>query len=484
MEVYQAIFAPRWQSVAAAADVAQSYWRRYGNAPARRVGDGALGRELQEGLRQRLPEYMVPSAVMVLGAWPLTPNGKLDRKALPMPERRGEGYRAPRTPEEEVLCGLFADVLSLERVGIDDNFFALGGHSLTATRLVSRVRRVLETEVAIRALFESPTVAQLALRLRDGQVVRPPLARQTRPERVPLSYAQQRLWFIDQLEGTSTEYNMPLALRLEGELDHRALERALATIVDRHESLRTRFTMIEDEPVQVIAPSLPLDMRIDDLRRIEEVVRQEAVATAARAEWEQPFDLSSGPVLRVRLLQVGERAHVMLVTMHHIVSDGWSLGVFSRELVTLYEVYREGRENPLKPLTVQYADFALWQRSWLDKAALEAGLEVLEGAAERHSGAAEPADGPAARSDTDLCGGGLRRHLDSGAGRKAEAAWAEASDDAVYDTAGGVWGIAGTLQRAGRHCGGLADCEPAGSAAGAADRVFCELAGNACAGEA
>ena len=220
----------------------------------------AVGQEVdrsvaRQKLRESLPDYMVPAAIMVLPSWPLTPNGKLDRKGLPEPEfTSGAGYRAPRTPEEEVLCGLFAEVLGLERVGIDDDFFVLGGHSLMATRLVSRVRATLGVELSIRALFELPNVGQLSAQLRGAGKGRAPLVSQQRPRRLPLSYAQQRLWFIDQIEGASAEYNMPEALRLKGELDRGALERTINAIVERHESLRTHFGEVDGEPEQVIEP--------------------------------------------------------------------------------------------------------------------------------------------------------------------------------------------------------------------------------------
>src|SRR5262249_29696477 len=202
-------------------------------APARRRGERELGRELLEYLKERLPEYMAPVAIIGLEALPLTPNGKLDRKALPEPELiSAADWRAPRNPEEEILCSLFAEVLGAERVGLDDDFFELGGHSLMAVMLVSRVSSTMGVELDIGALFESPSVGQLSGRLREAGGGRAPLAPQKRPERLPLSYAQQRLWFIDRLEGTSTEYNVPEALRLRGELDLEALERTINTIVE------------------------------------------------------------------------------------------------------------------------------------------------------------------------------------------------------------------------------------------------------------
>jgi pristinamycin I synthase-3/4 len=332
---------------------------------------------LRRALERKLPGYMVPAAVVVLESLPLTPNGKLDRKGLPVPEwGGGEGYRAPRTPEEEILCGLFADVLGLERVGLDDDFFTLGGHSLLATRLVSRIRAVLGVELAIRTLFESPSVGQLNPRLREGISERAsaPLERQDRPERLPLSYAQQRLWFIDQLKENSTEYNMPQALRLRGDLDREALERAVAAIVGRHESLRTHFAEVEGEPVQVIEPESQIEVPLEDLSGLGIEEQQRRVAVAMRQQSQEPFDLGHGPVLRMKLLRLGDGEHILLQTMHHIVSDGWSQGVFNRELMVLYKSFREGGENPLPELPVQYADFALWQRKWLNAAALEEGL--------------------------------------------------------------------------------------------------------------
>jgi pristinamycin I synthase-3/4 len=303
-----------------------------------------------------------------------TANDKMDQ-ALRVPERRSEGYRAARRPTEEVLCGLFAEVLKHERVGIEDNFFNLGGHSLMATRLVSRVRAALGVELTIQTLFEAPSVAELAQRLHAGETLRPALVPQPRPERLLLSYAQERLWFIDQLEGgASPEYHSPVALRLRGELNRAALERAVDTIVARHESLRTHFGQVEGQAVQIIAPELRVAVPVENLSALEPAAQQRAVDAALRQEWQKPFDMAQGPLLRFKLLQLGPQDHVLLRTFHHIVSDDWSEGVFNQELATLYEAFRDGRGNPLEPLGVQYADFALWQRGWLDQAALDQGL--------------------------------------------------------------------------------------------------------------
>src|SRR5262249_36428200 len=282
----------------------------------------------REYLKERLPEYMAPVAIMELEAIPLTPNGKLDRKTLPEPELiSAADWRAPRNPEEEILCSLFAEVLGLERVGLGDDFFELGGHSLLATRLVSRIRAALGVELAIRTLFESPSVGELSGRLREVGEGRPRLAPQERPERLPLSYAQQRLWFIDRLEGTSAEYNMPEALRLRGELDLEALERTINTIVERHESLRTRFAEVDGEPAQVSEREVRIEAPVEDLSGLGEEQQGAWVTAALRREWGESFDLEGGPVLRLRLLKLGEREHILLRTMHHIVSDGWSQGV-------------------------------------------------------------------------------------------------------------------------------------------------------------
>ncbi|HEY2113545.1 MAG TPA: amino acid adenylation domain-containing protein [Candidatus Angelobacter sp.] len=374
--IYDVIFNPRWETVAATEDAPASHYRRYANAPAQAAEIARLGKTLQDLLRQRLPAYMVPAAIMVLSSWPLNENGKIDRKALPAPERGAEDYRAPRTPQEEILCDIFADVLALERVGITDNFFDLGGHSLMATRLVSRVRATLGVELMLRTLFECPTVAQLVPHLDTAAKSRPPLAAANpRPAHLPLSYAQQRLWFLDKLQGTSAEYNLCEALRLHGKLDLAALQQTIAGLIDRHESLRTRFAEFEGEPVQIINPAMDLPLPVEDLSQLDIASRNDRLMAAMRQEREQPFDLSRGPLMRMKLLRMGEEEHVLLRSFHHIICDGWSQGVFNREFFSLYESFHEGRETALEALPIQYADFALWQRNWLKEDVLDAHLE-------------------------------------------------------------------------------------------------------------
>ncbi|HEX2081445.1 MAG TPA: amino acid adenylation domain-containing protein, partial [Longimicrobium sp.] len=336
--------------------------------------------ELRAHLVRRLPEYMVPSAFVALESLPLTPNGKLDRRALPAPEfASAEGrYVAPRTPTEEVLAEIWAEVLRLERVGVTDSFFELGGHSLLATRVVSRVRQVFGVEVPLRALFEGPTVAELAGRveaLRRAELpVLPPVVPTERTGALPLSFAQERLWFIDRLEPGSAVYNIPVARRLGGALDEAALERALGEIVRRHEALRTVFAEVDGSPMQMIAPFGGFALPVEDLSGLSEADREAALRRRAGEEARRPFDLSAGPLFRAGLLRLGAQEHVLLLCMHHIVSDGWSMGVLYRELSALYAAYREGGESPLEELPVQYADYALWQREQLEGETLERQL--------------------------------------------------------------------------------------------------------------
>jgi amino acid adenylation domain-containing protein len=346
------------------------------------VADAGDAAPLRDALRAELPDYMVPSAIVPLHALPLTANGKLDRRALPAPDLGVDGYVAPRTPAEEVLAGIWAEVLSVPRVGVHDGFFDLGGHSLLATRVVSRVREAFGVELPLRALFEAPTVAALAERVagRAGGAVLPPVSRADRSLPLPLSFAQQRLWFLDQLEPGSSAYNVPAALRIRGALHVAALERALGDILARHESLRTTFhPAVDRDPVQVIAPPAPFRLPSDDLSALPAAEREAEARRRASEEVARPFDLARGPLFRARLLRLSPEDRVLVVTLHHAVSDGWSMGVFFRELDALYAAHVRGADSPLAPLPVQYADFAAWQRAHLTGAVLDAQLAFWRG---------------------------------------------------------------------------------------------------------
>jgi amino acid adenylation domain-containing protein len=316
---------------------------------------------LREYLQARLPAYLMPAAFVVLERLPLTPNGKLDTSALPAPEYGAAGSgRRPRTPQEQLLCEVFADVLNLPAVGVEDDFFEVGGHSLLATQVVSRVRAMLGVELAVRALFEEPTVAGLAARLDDVGRARLALTACQRPEVLPLSFAQRRVWFLQQLEGPSSTYNMPLTLRLSGDLDRQALQAALGDVVTRHESLRTAFPQVEGVPYQQVreADVATPHLVVTDTSESE---LSEMLAAAARYE----FDLAVEPPIRTMLFALAPDEHVLLILIHHIAGDGWSMDSLLADLATAYAARCQGQEPGWAPLPVQYADYTLWQHRLL-----------------------------------------------------------------------------------------------------------------------
>ncbi|MES2940846.1 MAG: amino acid adenylation domain-containing protein [Pseudomonadota bacterium] len=343
-----------------------------------------LRRQLLDQLQLLLPDYMVPSHLLVLQALPLTPNGKIDRKALPAPDasRNTAGYTAPRTLTEIALAAIWADILKLERIGIHDNFFHLGGHSLLAMQLVSRTRSDLGADLPLRALFEAPTLEQLAQWLETAgraQADMPPIERVDRGQPMPLSFAQQRLWFIDQLEQGSSFYNIPAAVRLVGQLDVEAFRRTLNEVVRRHEVLRTTFQTVEGSPVQVIAEQLDLELPVTDISGLPGGEREARAQWLAQDEAQAPFDLAQGPLVRARLLRLQPTEHVVLLTLHHIATDGWSTGVLMREIGALYTAFVQGQASPLPELPLQYADFAHWQRQWLRGETLQRQLDYWHG---------------------------------------------------------------------------------------------------------
>ncbi|HEX7957441.1 MAG TPA: condensation domain-containing protein, partial [Pyrinomonadaceae bacterium] len=344
--------------------------------------------ELRGHLQAQLPDYMLPSAFVFLPELPLTSNGKVDKRALPAPDSArpelAHQFVAPRTPVEEMLCGIWAEVLGVERVGIHDNFFELGGHSLLATQMVSRVRHAFHLELPLRALFDAPTVAQLAQHLHaqlaaEADVQAPPLQAGARREPLPLSFAQQRLWFLDQLEPESPFYNIPLAVRLNGQLNQEVLARTLTEILRRHEVLRSRFATVEGRPTLLLDEAEAVTVPTVDLSGLDASARRQEAERLAAAEAQRPFDLSAGPLWRVHLLKLGEEEHVLLFSLHHIVTDGWSMGVLVREVSALYDAFSRGETSPLPELPIQYADYAVWQQAWLSGEVLGRQLEYWRG---------------------------------------------------------------------------------------------------------
>ncbi|MEH2037880.1 amino acid adenylation domain-containing protein [Nostoc sp.] len=335
--------------------------------------------ELCNLLKSKLPSYMIPSAFVVLDKIPLTPNGKIDRRALPAPKKiqnLEENTSLTLTPVQEMLTGIWAEMLGIKQAGIHDNFFELGGHSLLATRVISQIRKAFKVELPLRCLFESPTVAELAKEIEkitqaDLKVKLPNIVQTSRTGTIPLSYAQQRLWYLNQLEPNNTAYNVFDAVRIIGSLKISALEQSLNEIIRRHEILRTNFILEGGQPIQAIAPSLNLELPIIDLSKLLDTQKEQTVQKLVNEEAQKPFKLNIDPLLRVTLLCISETEYVLLFTMHHIVSDGWSMGVLIKELVALYEAFSLTKPSPLPEMLIQYADFAIWQHQWLQEEVLE-----------------------------------------------------------------------------------------------------------------
>ncbi|MEH2077516.1 MAG: amino acid adenylation domain-containing protein, partial [Nostoc sp.] len=338
--------------------------------------------EIRQFLKAKLPDYMIPSAFVILESLPLNLNGKVDRRALPKPDLDTallEKYVAPRTPIEEMLALLWTQVLKVEQVGIYDNFFELGGHSLLATQLVSRIRTSFKVELPLRSLFAAPTIAELApfiqqLQQQDLELAAPPILKRAENTELPLSYAQQRLWFLDQFEPNSSFYNIPVGLRLVGTLNVDGLQQSLIEIIHRHEALRTNFVTVDGQAAQIIQAQPNWSVAVVDLKHLPWKEQEIAAQKLLQQQAIEPFDLAHDALIRATLIVLSPTEQWLLVCMHHVVSDGWSIGVFVEELQALYNAYSQGQPSPLLPLPIQYADFAIWQRQWLQGEVLNSQL--------------------------------------------------------------------------------------------------------------
>jgi acyl carrier protein len=334
---------------------------------------------LTETLKASLPDYMVPSHFTVLDKLPLTPNGKIDRKALPAPEIQLKTGTQPQTPTEDLLAGLMAFVLKRSVINRDDNFFELGGHSLLATQLIARIRDSFKIELPVRAIFEHPSVTTLAAAISaaTGTVRLPAISVQPTDSPKILSFAQQRLWFLNQFEeNNSATYNMPVALQLSGQLDLAALQQSLHWMQERHTSLRTYFpTHAGQASVQIQAIDKIEDLPIHDLSLLTVESLRSEIQTQINSHAIAPFDLAKGPLFKAKLLQLSETKSVLLLNMHHIISDGWSMGIFTREWLKAYTAFAIGQKPNLPPLAIQYSDYAAWQRNWLQGDVLQQQIE-------------------------------------------------------------------------------------------------------------
>jgi amino acid adenylation domain-containing protein len=343
-------------------------------------------KELRSFLKEKLPDYMIPAFFVFLDKLPLTPNGKVDRRALPTPDLAipslESSFAPPSTPTENAIAAVWSEILKIEQVGIYDNFFELGGHSLIATQVMSRLPQMFSLDLPLSLLFELPTIAELADRIdtilwASGDSRRAsltPIQSVSRDQHLPLSFAQQRLWLIDQITANNSVYNVTLAYRMTGDLDIEMFSQSLNAIAQRHESLRTTFNIIDQQPVQSFVGNLEIDLPIIDLRSLTVNEQKQELGKISEIEAKTPFDLSQSPLLRAKLVRLAPDDHVFFLTMHHIICDGWSLDIFFRELGLIYEAFAIGKPSPLAPLVIHYADFALWQREWLQGEVLEAHL--------------------------------------------------------------------------------------------------------------
>ena len=336
-------------------------------------------KKLKAYLSKRLPKHMVPAFIVPLAALPLTPNGKVDRRALPSLETSDEVQEdaivLPRTDIESRLTGLWSQLLKRRQIGVHDDFFAHGGHSLLAVQLVSRIRDEFQVDLPLRSVFETATIAELARLVENASLFSSPIPKIQRSKPAPLSFAQQRLWFLDRLAPGSSAYNIFGGIRLRGELDQTAFAQSLNAIVERHEILRTAFTTVDWQPAQVVSAAQPVSLSFIDLPGATEDERETKLRTLANDELSRPFNLSDGPLLRLILLRLNEEEHVALVTMHHIVADGWSLNIFVKEFAEFYRAFHTGQPAQLATLPIQYADYAHWQRAWFDDERREIQLD-------------------------------------------------------------------------------------------------------------
>ena len=346
---------------------------------------GEISQKIREYLKEKLPDYMIPSAFVVLDTFPLTPNGKIDHRALPTVNflATQSNYVAPRTPTEEIIAQIWSQVLKVETIGMNENFFELGGHSLLATQVISRIRQTLSLELSLLLLFEYPTIAQISEQISNTEqtnnpVLESPIDTRNPQIKLSLSFAQQRIWFLDQLQPDSTAYNLSYSFQIKGKLNISTLKKCIGEIVQRHEILHTNFVAIDGQVTQVITNNIEFNLPIIDLQILTNKQRKIEAQKITKEEAEKPFNLAEGSLFSVKLLQLSAEDFLMLFNIHHIIFDGWSFGVLFDELKVLYTAYYEGLISPLPKLSIQYADFSLWQRKWLTGAILESQLNYWQ----------------------------------------------------------------------------------------------------------